>query len=164
MCGPALRRESLYLLLAAALPARSAESRLVVRALVDSGGRVGNACAFAAALGMGSRFRVARLLRREALPQLEELAAWVRVLGWILWSQEAPVALERIAMSEGLEASVCCRTVRRLTGATWTEARARGPAWLLALLAARCGALAERRAGAGTPVVRWAEHSAWRRA
>jgi hypothetical protein len=161
MCGTVLRREQLHLLLAGTLPARSAESRLVLRALVDSGGRVGNACAFAAGLRMGSRFRVARLLRRETLPQLEELAAWVRVLGWILWSQEGPVALERIAMSEGLEASVCCRTVRRLTGATWTEARTRGPEWLVALLAARCSALAGRReAGGETAVVGWAERSA----
>jgi hypothetical protein len=27
------------------------------------------------------------------------------------------------ALDAALETSVCCRTIRRLTGATWTEAR-----------------------------------------
>ena len=85
------------------------------------------------------------VFERRLTPDHEELAGWVRVLNWILWTQDAPVALERIAISGGLEPSVCCRTVRRLTGATWTEARSRGPEWVLASLAARCAGLSEQR-------------------
>lgn len=155
MCGSEVGAEALHLLLSAALPLRSAESRLIVRSLVESGGRVTAADAFARLVRMGSRYRVARVLRREALPQLEELAAWVRVLRWILLTRDGPVALERIAMTEGLEPSVCCRTVRRLTRATWTEAKARGPEWLLTALVARCDGLEERRRA-----VRWTEQSA----
>jgi hypothetical protein len=91
---------------------------------------------------MGSRYRVARMLRREGLPQVEELAAWVRLLRWlILWQSDAG-SLSRMALDAGLETSVCCRTIRRLTGATWTEARERGSDWALILLVERCRSLA----------------------
>src|SRR5687768_15607278 len=105
-------------LLLAALPLRSPESLRLVEALARSGGLVADAHRFATEIGMGSRYRVARVLRREGLPQVEELAAWVRLLRWlILWQSDAG-SLSRMALDAGLETSVCCRTIRRLTGST----------------------------------------------
>jgi hypothetical protein len=129
-------------LLLAALPLRSVESVRLIEALARAGGLVHDAPHFAMDLGMRSRFRVARLLRREALPQLEELAAWVRLLRWLVLWQSGSGSLSRMALDAGLETSVCCRTIRRLTGATWTEARERGPEWALVLLLERCSSLA----------------------
>jgi hypothetical protein len=142
--GEALRR-----LLLAALPLTSPESVRLVEALARSGGHLQDARRFAADLQMGSRYRVARVLRRECLPQLEELAAWVRVMRWLVLWEAGCGSLSRMALDDGLEMSVCCRTVRRLTGATWTQARARGPEWAILLLSQRCRSLAGR-----TPSVR----------
>jgi hypothetical protein len=127
------------------LPARSPESRQILEALSASRGLLHDTAAFAAELHLGSRYRVARLLRRESLPQLEELAAWVRVIRWLLAWQGHSSSLSHIALDDGLETSVCSRTVRRCTGVTWTEARSRGPEWAVTLLAERCATLAQRR-------------------
>jgi hypothetical protein len=129
-------------LLLAALPLRSPESVRLMEALARSGGLIRDAHRFATDVAMGSRFRVARVLRREALPQLEELAAWVRLLRWLILWQSDSRSLSRIALDAGLETSVCCRTIRRLTGVTWTEARERGSEWALILLVERCRSLA----------------------
>jgi hypothetical protein len=133
-------------LLLATLPLASAESVRVIEALVQSGGLLHDTQRFAVDLQMGSRYRVARLLRRESLPQLEELAAWIRLVRWLVRWERGSGSLSRIALDDGLETSVCCRTVRRLTGTTWTEARNRGPEWAILLLVQRCGSLAPRRA------------------
>jgi hypothetical protein len=139
--GEALRR-----LLLAALPLASPESVRLVEALARSGGLLHDAQRFAIDIHMGSRYRVARVLRRECLPQLEELAAWVRVMRWLILGQFGAGSLSRMALDDGLETSVCCRTVRRLTGATWTEVRKRGPEWVILLLIERCRSLAARTA------------------
>jgi hypothetical protein len=135
-------RETVRRLLLAALPLRSGDATRVVEALSASGGLLDDSQGFAVSLDMGSRFRVARVLRRESLPQVEELAAWVRLIGWLARWEASPGSLSRMALDDGLEMSVCCRTVRRLTGATWTQARARGPEWALLLLIDRCRTLA----------------------
>jgi hypothetical protein len=134
--------EALRRLLLAALPLSSSESVRLVEALARSGGLVHDAQRFATDIGMGSRYRVARVLRREGLPQLEELAAWVRVMRWLVLWQSRSGSLSRMALDDGLETSVCCRTIRRLTGVTWTEARERGPEWAVILLVERCRSLA----------------------
>jgi hypothetical protein len=134
--------EAVRRLLLAALPLRSPDSVRLVEALASSGGRVHDAHRFAAAVGMRSRYRVARVLRREGLPQLEELASWVRLLRWLVLWRSGTGSLSRMALDDGLETSVCCRTIRRLTGATWTEARARGSEWAVILLLERCRSLA----------------------
>lgn len=130
--------EALRRLLLAVLPLRSSQSVRLVEALAQSGGLVHDARRFASDIGMGSRYRVARVLRREGLPQLEELAGWVRLVRWLIIWRSGAGSLSRMALDDGLEISACCRTVRRLTGVTWTEARERGPEWVLILLAERC--------------------------
>lgn len=137
-------REGVRRLLLAALPLKSPETTRVVEALAESGGLLYDTQRFATSLEMGSRYRVVRVLRRESLPQLEELAAWVRLIRWLVRWQAKSGSLSRMALDDGLETSVCCRTVRRLTGATWTQARARGPEWGVLLLAERCRMLARR--------------------
>src|SRR4051812_8676930 len=139
--------EALRRLLLAVLPLRSSQSVRLVEALARSGGLVHDAGRFAIAIEMGSRFRVARVLRREGLPQLEELAGWVRLLRWLIIWQSAAGSLSRMALDDGLEISGCCRAVRRLTGVTWTEARERGPEWAMILLAERCRSGPRRCAG-----------------
>jgi len=129
-------------LLLAALPLRSPESARLVETLARSGGLIDDAQRFATDVGMRSRYQVARVLRREGLPQLEALAAWVRILRWLILWESGSASLSRMALDAGLETSVCCRTIRRLTGATWTEARERGPEWALLLLVERCRSLA----------------------
>jgi len=133
-------------LLLATLPLASADSVKVIEALVRSGGRLHDAQQFAVDLQMGSRYRLGRVLRRESLPQLEELGAWVRLVRWLVLWEGGSGSLSRMALDDGLETSVCCRTVRRLTGITWTEARARGPDWAILLLTERCRSLAQRAA------------------
>jgi hypothetical protein len=135
-------------LLLATLPLASSESVKVVEALARSGGLLRDAQRFAADLHLGSRYRVARILRRESLPQLEELGAWIRLVRWLILWEGGPCSLSRMALDDGLEASVCCRTVRRLTGATWTEARVRGHDWAILLLMERCRSLAQRSTSA----------------
>jgi hypothetical protein len=137
-------REGVRCLLLAALPLKSPETTRVVVALAALGGLLHDTQRFAAVHGMGSRYRVARVLRRESLPQLEELAAWVRLIRWLVRWQANSDSLSRMALDDGLETSVCCRTIRRLTGATWTQARARGPEWAILLLTERCRTLARR--------------------
>lgn len=144
-------KQALALLLLATLPLRSVDSRRIVQALVTTAGRLRGAEELAASVGMANRFQVARTLRRESLPQIEELSAWVRLLAWSLRFEAHPTSLARIALDEGLDLSVCIRTIRRLTGTTWTDVRTLGPPWIAASLAARCAGLATRAEAVAGP-------------
>src|SRR2546430_552574 len=70
-------------LLHTALPRLTPRARAVVSALGACNGEAPPAGELAAMVGMHSRYQLARLLRREGLPPLEELAAWARVLYWM---------------------------------------------------------------------------------
>jgi len=72
-------------------------------ALAVSGGMFGTARLFSAGLGYRDRHGLARALRRDGLPPLEELAAWVRMIRWVLHWEQDHTALCEIVLAEGMD-------------------------------------------------------------
>jgi len=132
--------QSLNALLQATLYWVSPAARAVLDALAECAGEFGSASFFAARLSFRDRHQLARVLAREALPSLEELAAWVRTLSWLLQWERSRTALCRLAIDAGVDPAACYRTVKRLTGVNWNAVRARGLPWLLGQLVDRCRA------------------------
>jgi hypothetical protein len=106
-------------------------SARVVRALVTARGTTGEAHAFARSVGLRNRDQLRRVLAADGLPCLEDLAGWIRVLGWLVDAETSGVALSRGALCSGKDPTSSYRTVRRLTGRPWSEVRHLGSAWLL---------------------------------
>lgn len=123
-------------------------SRGVINALVAADGQIKSASLMAARLRIGSRFQLARVLRRDGLPAFGRLSDWVFVLQ-SLWEAEATGApMLRIARRIGIEPATTYRRCARTLGVPWREARAKGFAWALVrfLEACRRPASAGRRA------------------
>ena len=76
--------EPLALQLGCAVPQLSARGHEILALLANSGARIQSADSVALRLGLHSRHQVARALRREGLPQIEELCAWIKVLHLLL--------------------------------------------------------------------------------
>lgn len=70
----------------------------------------------AAWVGLRNRHQLARALRRDGLPPLEQLAAWTRVLYWMLEAEATGASLLQLAHREDLDPSAAYRLVRRVTG------------------------------------------------
>jgi hypothetical protein len=122
----------------AVLPHVSRTAQAIVNVIRLRQGKVGSTVLAAQLFGLPSRFALARLLRREGLPGLQELAAWISVLGWVVAAEQSRVSLFMIASHTGRSPPVCYRTVRRLTGLTWAQLVARGSPWVLRLFIDRC--------------------------
>jgi len=135
----------------AVLPHLSRGARVIVDVIRLRQGNVGSTGLAAQLFGFPSRFALARMLRREGLPGLQELAAWISVLGWVVAAERSRVSLFVIAGHSGRSPPVCYRTVRRLTGLTWAQLRARGSPWVLRLFIDRCQML---RRESGSPHAR----------
>jgi hypothetical protein len=135
----------------AVLPHLSRGARVIVDVIRLRQGKVGSTVLAAQLFGLPSRFALARLLRREGLPGLHELAAWISVLGWVVAAERSRVSLFVIASHSGRSPPVCYRTVRRLTGLTWAQLVARGSPWVLRLFIDRCQML---RRESGSPQAR----------
>ena len=118
--------DSLATLVESILPRVSAISSRAVRALIAARGSVPNANRFAEALGLRNRDQLRRILIADGLPCLQDLAGWVRLLGWALDAEKLGVGLSRSALEDGKDPRSGYRTVRRLTGKSWTEVRALG--------------------------------------
>ncbi len=129
---------SLATLLQGTLHWVSPSGRAVLVALATCGGVYGTAQFLAARVGLRDRHRVARTLARDGLPPLEELAAWVRTLVWVMQSEQYGTPLYRMASQTHVDPATCYRIVWRLTGANWSEVRERGAAWVLQQLCGRC--------------------------
>lgn len=114
----------------AARPNMTLLARAVVDAVLLSGGSIGSAQVVAGRLGLGSRFKLARLLRREGLPPLHRLAEWVTVLSWVVAAEQTGVSLCWIAFRTRRHPSACYRLIREVTGLRWEEVRARGSGWV----------------------------------
>ena len=77
-------------------------------------------------LGYRNRYQLIRWLGAHGYPPYVQLADWTRTLGWLLEYERSSTSLVRQAWSEGVDPSVCYRTVRRLSGTTWRHIRGEG--------------------------------------
>ena len=120
-------------------------ARVLVQALLLTGGELGTAARVAGTLRLRSRFQLARLLRKQVLPPLHELAAWARVLGWVeVWERSrAPLCTQAIHAQK--DPAACYRLVRKLTGLRWTDVRHRGSKWIAEQLLRRLEGSKARR-------------------
>jgi hypothetical protein len=132
------------------LPRLSVQARAIVDALLLSGGSIGSATRVAERLGLPSRFALGRMLRRQGLPGLRELAAWVSLLDWVILTEHSQAPLFAIATHARRNPAVCYRTVKRLTGLTWAQLKGRGSRWVLRQFIARCRAI---RTGRRAPAI-----------
>jgi hypothetical protein len=89
-------------------------------------------------LGLQSRYQLGRILAHDGLPPLQELKAWIRVVGWVLEWEQGGISLCRSALNRDIDPAICYRLVKRLTSLPWTEVRCRGLAWTLLRLRDRC--------------------------
>ena len=131
-----------------ALPPLSATSRAVVSALACCNGHAASANEIAAWVGLRDRHQLARGLRRDGLPPLEQLAGWARVLYWVLEAESGDRSLLELARREQLDPAVAYRLVHRVTGLRWSQVRRAGLAAMLARFREGC----PNRATTRTPV------------
>ena len=104
----------------------------VVEAVLLTGGSIGSAQAVAGLLGLGNRFKLARLLRREGFPPLHRLAEWATLLSWTVAAEQTGASLCWMAFRSRRHPSACYRLVREVTGLRWEQVRARGSRWVQA--------------------------------
>jgi hypothetical protein len=137
-----------------ALPHLSARLGDVLHTLVLKPGSMHSAAKVARSIGLSSRFALARRMRREGLPALHQLAAWLRVLGWVTDAEHGTESLFMIATQSDKHPAACYRTVKRLTGLTWMELRALGTSGALRLFLRRCAAIRLAGPSRGLEVVK----------
>lgn len=88
----------------------------------------------AAWVGLRDRYQLARVLRRDGLPPLEQLAGWTRVLYWMLEAESSGTSLRQLAQREHVDPAVAYRLVHCVTGLPWSQAQRAGlPVALLRL-------------------------------
>lgn len=114
----------------------SPASAQVVETLVRTRGVVGPADQFARSLGFRNRHHLRRVLAGDGLPCLENVASWIRLLGWVVEAENLGVGLCRGALHCGKDPRSWYRTVRRLTGRSWREVRTLGSDWVIGQMAA----------------------------
>jgi len=120
------------------VPHVSAEGRALLLALGRDGGRLTAAAFHAAQVGLHNRHQLARSLRRDGLPPLEELAGWVSVMVWVFAWESEGTSLFRSAIDSQREPATCYRTVKRITGLSWRAVCERGMPWVLLQFRERC--------------------------
>ena len=104
-------------------------------------GTIGSTAAVARRLGLANRFALARMMRRDGLPGLRELSAWVGLLGWVAVAERSGMSLFVIAGRWHKAPALCYRIAKRLTGLTWLQLRRRGLDWVLGRFLRRCRAV-----------------------
>jgi len=104
--------------------------RAIVEAICLCEGPIGPADQVARQLGLPSRFKLARLLKRAGLPPLHRLAEWATVLSWVATAEREDVSLCWIAFRCRRHPSACYRAVKEVTGLRWESVLARGSGWV----------------------------------
>ena len=128
--------DNLQLLVTCVLPRVSTQCARTMDALIAARGVTGEANAFARSVGLRNRDQLRRVLASDGLPCLEDLAGWIRVLGWLVDLETSGLSLSRGALCLGQDPKSRYRTVARLTGRPWSEVRLLGTEWLLVQFAA----------------------------
>jgi hypothetical protein len=131
-----------------AVPRLSVAGHEILALLAGSGGCIVSADSFAADLGLRSRHQLTRALRREGLPQIEELCAWIKVLQWLLGWEHTHQSLFTLGLDAELHPPTCYRLVKRVSGKTWRQACADGYAIMLLSFVNRCLGLRHGREAA----------------
>lgn len=134
-----------------ALPHLSAWGHTALTALAGCSGRVASADALAIVLGLPNRYKLGRALKREGLPQLEELSGWIRTLTLLAEGERTHQPLYRLAIASAVNPPTCYRLIKRVTGRTWCQVRTDGFDVLLVRFVGRCGEV--RRNAAAAPRV-----------
>ena len=125
-------------LLQTALHWLSPQGHAVVECLIVREGFPRSAHETALSVGLRNRFQLARLLYREGLPCLEDLAGWIRVMLWVLEWEVSRTSLSQSALGAIRDPATCYRTVERVTGLGWNEVRTLGSTWVLFSLIECC--------------------------
>jgi hypothetical protein len=141
----------LEVLVFGAAPWVSPATRMVMQVLVAGRGRFGSAAALARLAGLSSRYQLGRLLARDGVPTLERLAAWIRLIGWMLEWEERRRSLCDQALKAGHSPASYYRTAADLTGETWLILRAQGVEGLFLRFSAECRNPARHRLETGAP-------------
>ena len=124
--------------LSLAIPQLSATGREIIGLLAESGGCIDCPDSFAMRVHLRSRHQLARVLRREGLPQIEELCAWIKVLALLLDHERTHRSLYTISMNASLYPPTCYRLVKRVTSKTWRQACDDGFGIMLVRFVNRC--------------------------
>lgn len=141
---------SLSTLVECVIPRVSPASVRIVRALIGARGHFGRADLFSRSVGLRNRDQLRRILWADGLPCLEDLAGWIRVLGWVLDAESAGLAVSRSALNLGEYPCSRYRTVKRLTGKNWGEVRLLGADWVLVQFSADLSAQKGRAAASNS--------------
>ena len=120
------------------LPRVGLYSRVVLEAVLLMEGPVGSTEVVAHHLGLRNRFELDRLLRRDGLPSLRRITAWVSVLSWVRKSERDGMSLCQLASRSHRHPSACYRLVKEISGLRWEEVRAHGSAWVEGQLLREC--------------------------
>ena len=131
--------------LCSAIPRLPATGREIVTFLADSGGCIDCPDAFAMRVHLRSRHQLARVLRREGLPQIEELCAWIKVLCLLIGWEQTHRSLYTMALDASLHPPTCYRLVKRITSKTWRQACDDGFGIMLVRFVTRCSTIRVRK-------------------
>lgn len=128
-------------LLPTVLPHLSTRVHEVLAVVATKAGRVGGADGLARQLGLQNRYCLARMLEREGLPPFEELCGWMCVLDLLSHYEETHASLYQLALRSTRDPPTCYRTIKRIIGKTWVQARSEGFHFALMSFLQRCGGL-----------------------
>ncbi len=126
-------------LLKAAFPTASKSGIRILEAIAVTQGEVAPAEVFAHRLGYANRHQLARELDHAGLPVFTQVKDWTRILSWVLRGEVYGESLCGGALETARYPSARYRLVKRVTGRTWSEVRARGSEWLVATIRERYG-------------------------
>lgn len=116
-------------------------------AIASSDGTFVSSSVLARRVGLKNRHTLDRVLQNEGLQTYKQLSGWIRVLRWVVDWENDHVALSRSALRSGKNSGIYPRTVRRVTGLSWSQVRGRGSSWVLLELVSRCAFLPGAQCG-----------------